>query len=553
MLERLCIHLFTAMTPLKQYNTTGLLLGTLFFAASLTPTLLPRGELVQGIITGLSLSAGYLLGFALHRLWLWLELPVLSGRSRLVSQWVAAGLFGLIAISFLWQATEWQNQVRSLMGMEEDARIRSLWIGLIAIPLFLLLKTASYWLRRAFMLIPHWSLRLVPRRISYLGGILVAFILFWLVIDGIVFAYLLRTVDRSYQQVDALIEPTTEQPTDPSLTGSAESLLAWDSLGRQGRRFVINGLEAEALAPFSDQYQAPVRVYAGLNSAATHAERAQLALQELLRVDAFERSVLALITPTGTGWIDPAAMHTLEALFHGDVASVAVQYSYLSSPLALMTESEYGAEQARATFEVIYGHWRSLPVTERPALYLHGLSLGALNSDRSFDLFDIIDDPFHGALWSGPPFRTDTWRTATHRRDRGSPAWLPRFRAGQVIRFGNQDGGWDDFEQPWGSFRIGILQYASDPITLFDPSVLYREPDWMQGERAFDVSPELRWIPVVTFLQLGADMATGASPRGYGHDYSGADYLDAWYALTEPEGWTDESYAALRAYFAERY
>ncbi|MCH8553233.1 MAG: alpha/beta-hydrolase family protein [Natronospirillum sp.] len=541
------------MKPIKHFNTTGLLLGTLFFAASLTPTLLPRGEMVQGVITGLSLSAGYLLGYLLHRLWLFLELPTVSGRTQLISQWLAAALFGLIAVSFLWQATEWQNQVRGLMGMKEDARIRSLWVGLIAVPLFLVLKTAAYWLHSAFLLIPHWSRRLVPRRISYVGGVMVAVVVFWLVIDGIVFASLLRALDRSYQQVDALTDPATEQPEDPALTGSNESLLGWETLGRQGRRFVTNGLDEESLAPFSDRYQPPIRVYAGLNSAETQEERAELALQELLRVDAFDRSVLALITPTGTGWIDPAAMHTLEALFHGDVASVAVQYSYLSSPLALMTESEYGADQARATFEVIYGHWRSLPADVRPDLYLHGLSLGALNSDRSFDLFDIIDDPFQGVLWSGPPFRTDTWRTATHRRDRGSPAWLPRFRDGQVIRFGNQSGGWDDFNRSWGNFRIGILQYASDPITLFDPSVLYQEPEWMQGERAFDVSPELRWIPVVTFLQLAADMTTGASPRGFGHDYSGADYLDAWYALTEPEGWSEEQYAELRAYFAERY
>ena len=36
-----------------------------------------------------------------------------------------------------------------------------------------------------------------------------------------------------------------------------------------------------------------------------------------------------------------------------------------------------------------------------------------------------------------------------------------------------------------------------------------------------DVSPELRWYPVVTFLQLGLDMAVGlAVPRGHGHDYA---------------------------------
>src|SRR5262245_39558585 len=38
------------------FSTCGLLLGTLFFAASLTPSLLPRSYLTQGVLSGLSLG-----------------------------------------------------------------------------------------------------------------------------------------------------------------------------------------------------------------------------------------------------------------------------------------------------------------------------------------------------------------------------------------------------------------------------------------------------------------------------------------------------------------
>ncbi len=47
----------------------------------------------------------------------------------------------------------------------------------------------------------------------------------------------------------------------------------------------------------------------------------------------------------------------------------------------------------------------------------------------------------------------------------------------------------------------------SDPITFFSPSSLWHKPDWMKPPVGPDVSPELRWYPVVTFLQLGLDMA----------------------------------------------
>ena len=71
--------------------------------------------------------------------------------------------------------------------------------------------------------------------------------------------------------------------------------------------------------------------------------------------------------------------------------------------------------------------------------------------------------------------------------------------------------------------RLVYLQYASDPITFFSPGALWRKPDWMNAPVGPDVSPELRWYPVVTFLQLGLDMAVGlAVPSGHGHDYAPA-------------------------------
>jgi uncharacterized membrane protein len=294
---------------------------------------------------------------------------------------------------------------------------------------------------------------------------------------------------------------------------------------------------------------APVRVYVGLNSADTPEQRARLALEELKRAGGFERSLLLLATPTGTGWIDPASQDTVEYLWRGDIATVAVQYSYLNSPLALLTQGAYGAEAARAVFVEIYRYWRALPPESRPRLFLSGLSLGSLNSDLSFDLFDIIDDPFDGVLWSGPPFRNESWRRITRERDPGSPAWLPRFRDGAVVRFMNQHRGLDDGYGRWNDFRVVFLQYASDPITFFDPGSAWREPDWLKEPRGPDVSPDLRWFPVVTMLQLAADMVVGTAPRGFGHEYAPADYIHAWLALTEPEGWPPDEVERLQRVF----
>jgi uncharacterized membrane protein len=291
----------------------------------------------------------------------------------------------------------------------------------------------------------------------------------------------------------------------------------------------------------------PIRVYVGLRSAETPAQRAKLALEDLKRAGGFERSSLIVITPTGTGWVDPGAIDSVEYLHDGDVASVAMQYSYLRSPLVLLVQPGYGAESARALFWQIYEHWRSLPRDARPKLYLHGLSLGAMNSERSTALFEILEDPIHGALWSGPPFESTIWRWVTESRNAGTPAWLPEFRDGSLVRFMNQNGAPVPPGSAWGSLRIVYLQHASDAITFFDPRDLYRRPDWMVPPRGPDVSPELRWYPVVTMLQLALDMLmANTTPMGYGHVFAPAHYVDGWLTLMDVETWSPDRIAGLK-------
>lgn len=532
---------------LKRFSVVGLLVGTVFFAFSLTPSLLPRTFVVQGLISGLSFAAGYAAGCAGRWLWDYLELPVPRRRNEWLIKLASTLICVLIAGAFLWQASEWQNTIRTLMEMEEVDGVRPYSIALIATAVFAVLLVVARGVRHVYQYLARKLQRFVPPRLSFLVGVILVISLFWSLIDGVLITVALRAADNSYQQVDALIEDDMASPEDPLKPGGPGSLLDWADLGRQGRSFVDSTPTAERLSSFlGEPAPAPLRVYAGLNSAETPEATARLALEELKRVGGFQRSVLLLVTPTGSGFVDPISQRAVEYLHRGDIATVAAQYSYLPSPLSLMVEGAYGAETARALFEEVYGHWTELPPDNRPELYLHGLSLGALNSDRSFELYDIIDDPFQGVLWSGPPFRSETWQRVTQRREEGSPPWLPRFRGGSVVRFMNQQASLERPGVEWGSFRIAYLQYASDPVTFFEPESFYREPEWMREPRGPDVSPDLRWFPVVTMLQLAADMAAGSAPRGYGHDYSAEDYIEAWRALTEPGGWSEADLRRLR-------
>ena len=63
--------------------------------------------------------------------------------------------------------------------------------------------------------------------------------------------------------------------------------------------------------------------------------------------------------------------------------------------------------------------------------------------------------------------------------------------------------------------------------------MLWSRPDWLtDGNRAPDVSPSMRWIPVVTAVQVTLDMAMStAVPARHGHNF-GDVMLQGWQAVT---------------------
>ncbi|WP_369725083.1 alpha/beta hydrolase [Bradyrhizobium sp. LLZ17] len=539
---------------LLSLSGVGLMLGALFFAAALTPTLIPRSYLTQGVLAGGCFALGYLSGVLWRRLWHYLELPEPSARARSIANALVAAFCLIVVIVALWRTAEWQNSIRTVMKMAPVETAHPLKVCAIALITFMVLLVLGRLFALTAGFLAARKSRVIRRKIANVIGVVVAALLFWSIVSNVLIRAGFNALDSSFREVDALLEPERPQPTAAERTGSPASLVKWTQLGRMGRRFIASSPTAADISAVTGRpARDPVRVYVGLGSRDTAQARARLALEELKRQHGFERKVLIVITPTGTGWIDPSAMDTVEYLHHGDVASVAMQYSYLNSPLSLLFQPEYGAEASRALFAQIYGYWTTLPKDARPKLYLHGLSLGALNSEKSAELFETIGDPIAGALWSGPPFESRIWRSITANRNQGSPAWLPEFRDGRFVRFMNQNGPTVPPDTPWGPMRVVYLQYASDAITFFAYRDAYRVPAWMKAPRGPDVSPELRWYPIVTMLQLALDMAVATeTPMGFGHVYAPEHYVDAWVAVTDVHDWPADALARLKEQLAAK-
>lgn len=524
--------------------------GLFLFACSLTPSLIPRDDFAQGVFGGALIALGYLIARIVSLVWLTAEMPrFIDAPARNLTILVSGAVLIFLGYA-LAQTLTWQNDLRGKMGMENADALHLVTLLGVAAVTFLILFAIGAAVASFFRLVRSRFYRIMPpRRANVLAVIFIAALLFFVTRDGLL-DRAVAVLDESYETAQSLFDTAPPQPSDPNVTGGPGSLIDWASMGQPGRDFVSLGPDAEAISSvLGGEAVDPIRVYVGLANGETPEDRAELALAELKRQGAFEREVLVVTSPTGTGWMDPGSHNPLEYMHRGDIATVAAQYSYLQSPLALIFETRAGLDQATALLETVHTFWKTLPADQRPRLYVHGLSLGAWSSMHATNLFRLVDDPITGAFWAGPPFASQFWKYVQNRREEGSSWVLPRIGDGSLIRFASHYANANKAEADWGSMRIVFLQYSSDPIVFYEPQSIWRAPPWMRDPPAEDASEYRRFYPIVTHFQLAVDILLAFdSPPGHGHAYHAQDYIDPWIEVTAPKGWTAKDTARLKAH-----
>ena len=520
----------------RSFSFIGLMLAALFFSASVTPSLLPRTYWVQGILSGFALAIGYSVGVLAVGIYRFFEFPEPAGRVQAIAKRITVGIVAVLFVGFVWRMTFWQNSIRNLMGMEKLETAYPYRTAIIAVLLGALLVAITRLLIAAYDYLASKLNQVFPRKVSAaIAFAAIGFLVLFLSND-VIAKNMLSAADSFFANWDELSDVDVERPSGDVFTGSEGSLVAWETIGRQGKNFLALGPKKSEIAEFtSEKSQQPIRVYVGMRSRPSMKDRAKLAVEELVRVGGFEKSVLIVATPTGTGWLDPSAVDTVEFLHGGDTAIVSTQYSYLPSWITILVDPQRSIDSARALFDEVYAHWKKLPKDSRPRLYLHGLSLGSLGSEESADMLTIFEDPIDGALWSGPPFPSKEWNSFVRNRNPESPAWLPTFRNGRLLRFTSQENTLEA-NKPWGKMRYVYIQHCSDPMVWFSPSLAWNRPAWLTDPPGPDVSPYLRWYPIITFLQIGFDLPMATTvPIGHGHNYAPSSYIDGWVAVTQPQ------------------
>ena len=532
----------------RRYTFTGTAVGLIFLWFSMTPSLLPRTALFQGLVSGVSGAIGY--GLGVFSVWL-----VRYMRSKDSSPpppriaWmvlIPIGAVGMVVMAIRFHV--WQDDVRDLMGVKHlqwydypEAAILSL------VVLFTLVEIGQL-IRRLIIFLVGQVDRIAPFRVSATIVVVLLTVLTITLLNGVVVKFTMNKLNNTFNSVNEEGKTETEAPKSRLRSGGSESLVKWATLGHQGRIFVQAGPSVAKLTDFNGAPATePIRAYAGLNSADGIAATAELAAAELERTGGLQRAVVAVATTTGTGWINEAEADALEYMYNGNTAIVSMQYSFLPSWLSFLVDKENARRAGQALFEAVDKRVRQLPEGQRPKLVVFGESLGSFGGEAPFMSLNNILARTDGALFSGPTFNNTVWLQLTATRDRGSPEWLPIFNHGDNVRFVARP---SDLQRPSASWpgrpKVVYLQHASDPIAWWTPDLLFKSPDWLHEKRGYDVLPQTHWIPVVTFLQVSADMAVAVDvPDGHGHHYV-ADVANGWADVLSPPGWTPEKTAKLR-------
>ncbi|MDZ7932528.1 MAG: alpha/beta-hydrolase family protein [Rhodococcus sp. (in: high G+C Gram-positive bacteria)] len=411
--------------------------------ASSAPALLPRPAVTQALLTGVSMAIALAVAWSARR--------ALGTRrpARLRAQAWTAGVGALISTGAILSNIQWQNRLRVSMGTPSVDWHYAVDVvgGATCVALTL------------------WVIGLAIRRMCTAMGSIRSVVLIGVV--GVLSYFvavpaLWSAMSSSFAASNSALDDAVTAPVAVARSGSPNSLVPWRTLGREGRKFTTGGLDPST-----------VRTYVGLDSAATLDQRVELAVADMERAGAFDRSVVVVAIPTGSGWVDENAVTGAESRFGGDVATVAVQYSNKPSWATFVFAEDDARRSADAVARAVAA--RAATKSTPPQIVVYGQSLGSVAGSDAYLSLRHTDPRICGAVWAGPP-------------------------AGAV----DTDG-------------ATVLANSSDPVVRWSADLLWSPPNTSTTRPD---APTPMWLPFVSFVQTSVDLAAALDVgAGHGHRY----------------------------------
>ena len=207
---------------------------------SFTPSLLPRGGIVQGLIWGITAAIGY--GLGVLAAWIWRAFADREPRRPRRRSWpvffISAAV--LVVVSF-GLGQYWQHEIRQLMGVTDYSIPLVVASPFVAAAVFCLLLLIGRGLRGLYRWAAKLLNRWIGRRAAHAVGWILVAGLTYLVVSGLLLQGFVNVMNSAYSVRDTMTAEGIHQPTTSLRSGgpgSAHTLgfagLAGPQLHRQG-------------------------------------------------------------------------------------------------------------------------------------------------------------------------------------------------------------------------------------------------------------------------------------------------------------------------------
>ena len=284
----------------RHYTFFGTAVGLLFIFLSLTPSLLPRGPLFQGLVSGAAGATGY--GLGVFGVWLVRYMRSAETSPR-APKWawlslLAVGIVGQILMIVYFHV--WQDEIRDFMGVPRLTFWDHPLTAVLSLVVLFAFVEIGQLIRKLVRFLDLKLDRFLPPRVSAVVVVALLLALSIALLNGVVVRVAMDTINRTFAAVNDESDPDFAAPTSVLRSGGPQSLASWESLGHQGRVFVSAGPTVQQLSRFTGKPAIePIRAYAGLHSADGIKATAALAARELQRTGGLDRAVVADVMARG--------------------------------------------------------------------------------------------------------------------------------------------------------------------------------------------------------------------------------------------------------------
>lgn len=228
------------MSP-RPHSATGLAGAVLFACLSLTPSLLPRAPVFQGVVSGIAAAIGYGLGLLAGRL----ARRVFSWRPgerarRFARVALVVGGAAVLVVSLVVGA-RWQREIHRLVGAEEPGNAAPLLIVAVSVAVAVLVVAVARLLRHLVQLLAAPLGRRLPTTVAGLVAVTVVALAGGVMLNGVVYQTALSVIDRSFSVTNRGTTPGIERPSGPLRSGASPHC-------HPGRTWACRGATSSAAA-----------------------------------------------------------------------------------------------------------------------------------------------------------------------------------------------------------------------------------------------------------------------------------------------------------------